>query len=117
MWNDLPVSRILALGTSPENERPGYVKYPFPGGINLIFSSIPVAEEDQLDEPRAQKPFVDHFGIDLRRETGVVRALYEDTLGLGPASRLALQVARRRRSCRVLLPLDGCGEVLGVSAA
>ncbi len=80
--NDLPVSRILALGTSPENERPGYVKYPFPGGINLIFSSIPVAEEDQLDEPRANKPFVDHFGIDLRRETGVVRALYEDTLSL-----------------------------------
>jgi hypothetical protein len=58
------------------------VKYPFPGGINLIFSSIPVAEEDQLDEPRAPKPFVDHFGIDLRRDTGIVRALYEDTPAL-----------------------------------
>lgn len=79
---DLPVSRIVALGTYPENERPGYVKYPFPGGINFIFSSIPVAEEDQLDEPRAPKPFVDHFGIDLRREIGVVRALYEDTPAL-----------------------------------
>jgi hypothetical protein len=80
--DDLPTSSILALGTKAENERPGYIKYPFPGGINLIFSSIPVAEEDQLDEPRAPKPFVDHYGIDLRQETGVVRALFEDTTAL-----------------------------------
>jgi hypothetical protein len=77
--DDLPFSSILALGTQPENARPGYVKYPFPGGINLIFSSIPIAEEDQVPDPRPPKPFVDHFGIDLRRETGIVRALYEDT--------------------------------------
>lgn len=86
--NDLPFHRILALGTHTENERPGYVKFPFPGGINMIFSSIPVAEEDQIpaedrveDTARA-KPFVDHFGIDLRREIGVVRAAFEDVLGL-----------------------------------
>jgi len=77
--DDLPTSRILDLGTAAENERPGYVKYRFPGGINMIFSSIPIAEEDQLPDPRARKPFVDHFGIDLRRETGLVRALFEDT--------------------------------------
>jgi diadenosine tetraphosphatase ApaH/serine/threonine PP2A family protein phosphatase len=77
--DDLPTSEILALGTRAENDRPGYIKYPFPGGINLIFSSIPIAEEDQLDDPRPSKPFVDHFGIDLRRETGIVRALFEDT--------------------------------------
>jgi diadenosine tetraphosphatase ApaH/serine/threonine PP2A family protein phosphatase len=76
---DLPTSRIVTLGAEAENERPGYVKYRFPGGINMIFSSIPIAEEDQLAEPRAPKPFVDHFGIDLRRETGLVRALFEDT--------------------------------------
>lgn len=45
----------------------------------MIFSSIPIAEEDKLEEPRQAKPFVDHFGIDLRRETGFVRALFEDT--------------------------------------
>jgi diadenosine tetraphosphatase ApaH/serine/threonine PP2A family protein phosphatase len=76
---DLPLNRILALGTHAENERPGYIKFPFAGGLNLIFSSIPVAEDDQLDEPRPGKPFIDHFGIDLRRETGFVRALFEDT--------------------------------------
>jgi diadenosine tetraphosphatase ApaH/serine/threonine PP2A family protein phosphatase len=77
--DDLPFSRIASLGTNPENARPGYIKYPFQGGINLIFSSIPIAEEDQLSDPRPSKPFVDHFGIDLRRETGLVRALFEDT--------------------------------------
>ena len=78
----LPYSRILALGTHAENERPGYVKFPFAGGINLIFSSIAVAEEDQLDIEPQPKPRVDHFGIDLRREIGVVRAAFEDTLGV-----------------------------------
>jgi diadenosine tetraphosphatase ApaH/serine/threonine PP2A family protein phosphatase len=78
----LPHAEILALGTHAENARPGYVKYPFGGGLNLIFSSIPIAEEDQLPDPRPGKPFVDHFGIDLRRETGVVRATFEDTASL-----------------------------------
>jgi diadenosine tetraphosphatase ApaH/serine/threonine PP2A family protein phosphatase len=77
--DDLPFPEIEALGTRPENDRPGYIKYPFPGGINLIFSSIPIAEEDHLEEECPPKPFVDHFGIDLRRETGLVRAVFEDT--------------------------------------
>ncbi|QIS19924.1 hypothetical protein [Nocardia terpenica] len=37
----LPHERIRVKGAAPENEAPGYVKYPFPGGINMIFSSIP----------------------------------------------------------------------------
>jgi diadenosine tetraphosphatase ApaH/serine/threonine PP2A family protein phosphatase len=81
--DDLPFSAILALGTHPENDRPGYVKFSFDGGINFIFSSIPIAEEDQLAEPRGPKPFVDHFGIDMRRETGLVRALFEETPSVG----------------------------------
>ncbi|MCC6537640.1 MAG: metallophosphoesterase family protein [Bryobacterales bacterium] len=78
--DDLPFERIYALGTHAENDRPGYIKFPFPGGINLIFSSIPTSEEDQLTEsPMPARPFVDHFGIDLRREIGLVRAIFEDT--------------------------------------
>lgn len=75
----LPSEQILALGTHPENSRPGYIKYPFAGGINMIFSSIPTSEEDQLADPQPARPYVDHFGIDLRRESGIVRALFEDT--------------------------------------
>jgi diadenosine tetraphosphatase ApaH/serine/threonine PP2A family protein phosphatase len=73
----LPLDRI---GGRLESARPGYVKLCQPGGLNFIFSSIPIAEEDQLaDHPRPTRPFVDHFGVDLRREQGIVRAVFEDT--------------------------------------
>jgi diadenosine tetraphosphatase ApaH/serine/threonine PP2A family protein phosphatase len=75
----LPLDR---LGGVIDNARAGYVKLRNPGGLNLIFSSIPIAEEDQLDEPRPDRPFVDHFGIDLRRELGVVRAAFDDAVEL-----------------------------------
>jgi hypothetical protein len=75
----LPHERIIALGTRPENAKPGYVKYSFPGGLNLIFSDIPIAEEDSLDYDRGPRPFLDHMGVDLRREIGVVHAAYSDT--------------------------------------
>ncbi|MBI1355839.1 MAG: hypothetical protein GC160_15980 [Acidobacteria bacterium] len=83
----LPVDRILGLGGREENARTGYCKYAFEGGLNLIFSSIPVAEEDQLEpdenpQPARGKPFVDHFGVDLRREMGLVRAAFEDASGI-----------------------------------
>ncbi len=80
----LPHEAIVALGTHAENARTGYVKYPFAGGINMIFSSIDVAEEDTLPkaENPLQKPMLDHVGIDLRRETGVSRARFDEVPGL-----------------------------------
>lgn len=81
----LPHAQLRALGAALENERDGYVKYTFEGGINFIASSIPIAEEDSLPDPsgdspwqRLEKPFLDHVGVDLRRETGVVRARFEE---------------------------------------
>jgi hypothetical protein len=65
------------LGGRPENEREGYVKLAFAGGINMMFSSIDVADEDALP-PSRSKPFVDHVGVDMRRETGVVRACFTE---------------------------------------
>jgi diadenosine tetraphosphatase ApaH/serine/threonine PP2A family protein phosphatase len=73
-----PHGQLVAAGGQVENAREGYVKYVFPGGINLILSSIDVAEEDRLDEPPPPKPFVDHLGVDLRREAGTVRAAFDD---------------------------------------
>lgn len=78
----LPHTEIRALGSAAENARTGYVKYPFGGGLNMIFSSIDVAEDDLLPGPHAPRPFVDHCGVDLRRETGVVRAAFEDVPAL-----------------------------------
>ncbi len=54
----------------------GYVKYPFPAGINMIFSSIDIAEDDMLDEPVAT-PMLDHKGIDLRDERSEVRSVFD----------------------------------------
>jgi hypothetical protein len=73
----LPKGAILALGAREENARDGYVKYAFDGGINMIFSSIPIAEEDSLPSTQ-EKPFLDHVGVDMRRETGIVRARFDD---------------------------------------
>ncbi len=65
--DDLPHDAIVARGTQPTSCTKGYIKYPFEGGINVIFSSIPIAEDDLLDG--ATPPIgavLDHKGVDLR---------------------------------------------------
>jgi hypothetical protein len=74
----LPHERFVAAGGRAENAQDGYVKYPMAGGANLIFSSIDICEEDRIPgfvHPR--KPFLDHVGIDLRREAADVRDAFE----------------------------------------
>ncbi len=74
----LPHAAIEALGTRAENHKPGYVKYPFASGVNLIFSSIDVAQDDQIPGlPKRPKPFLDHLGIDLRGEQPRVRRVFD----------------------------------------
>lgn len=64
-----------AAGGVLERRSPGYVKYRFPGGINLIFSSFPIAEEDLVDpEVLARLPYVDHLGVDMRDTERVLDA-------------------------------------------
>lgn len=74
----LPREQILAGGGQVENEREGYIKFAFPGGINMIFSSIDVAQDDLL-KIKVQKPALDHVGIDMRQETAPVQAAFEAT--------------------------------------
>lgn len=74
----LPHRQIRGLGVAPENEAAGYVKYRFPGGINMIFSSIAVAADDLIDGAvTGAKPFMDHAGLDIRREEPVNRAIFD----------------------------------------
>lgn len=76
--NTLPHDRILARNAAPTSCTEGYIKYPFPGGINMIFSSIPISEEDMLeDEPAPGMPVMDHKGIDLRQVTPQVQSLFD----------------------------------------
>lgn len=74
--DELPHGIILVEGVTATSCTDGYVKYPFPGGINMIFSSIDIAEDDMLDEGVAT-PMLDHKGIDLRDERAEVRALFD----------------------------------------
>jgi hypothetical protein len=80
----LPRASLVAAGAAIENEQDGYVKFAHEGGVNVIFSSIPVAEDDRLAgaDTRA-RPFLDHLGLDLRRETEQVRAAFEAALAIG----------------------------------
>ncbi|MGH9078281.1 MAG: arsenosugar biosynthesis-associated peroxidase-like protein [Acidimicrobiales bacterium] len=74
----LPSARILAAGPRPESETEGYVKYPFAGGVNVIFSSIPISMDDMLDdEPPAPPAVLDHKGIDLRLPDQATRSAFD----------------------------------------
>jgi hypothetical protein len=64
----LPHDDILSLGAHAESQKDGYIKYSFPCGVNMIFSSIDVAEEDLIPSQEIkEKPFLDHVGIDIRK--------------------------------------------------
>ncbi|MGH3576663.1 MAG: hypothetical protein ACRDU0_03790 [Mycobacterium sp.] len=74
----LPQHGIRALSVAPQNQASGYVKYSFPGGINMIFSSIPVAADDLIDGAvMTAKPFMDHAGLDIRNEDPSHRAVFD----------------------------------------
>ena len=74
--DSLPHDEIRAHGVTATSCTDGYVKYPYPGGINMIFSSIDISEDDMLDEPVAT-PMLDHKGIDLRDERSEVRTVFD----------------------------------------
>jgi hypothetical protein len=75
----LPRAALLAAGGVLDNEKDGYIKFAYPSGMNLIFSSIAVAQDDLHEQPgqRRARPFLDHIGIDLRSEAAAVRAAFD----------------------------------------
>lgn len=78
----LPHEQIVAAGSRPESTTEGFVKYPFASGVNLIFSSIPIAEDDMLSgEPAKPPAIMDHKGVDLRAETPAARAVFDGVPG------------------------------------
>ncbi len=76
----LPHIAFQKQGGSLDNGQPGYVKYRFPDGLNMIFSHIPVAQDNlaETEDNRRPRPYVDHLGIDLRQETDVVNAAFSE---------------------------------------
>jgi hypothetical protein len=79
----LPHDQFRVGGGEVENGKDGYIKYRFADGVNMIFSSINVAQEDlaaaaTCGGERRKRPFVDHLGIDLRQETAEVRKAFDE---------------------------------------
>ena len=78
----LPHRKLAGLGYRPENPEHGYIKYATGSDINLIFSSIPIAQDDQI--PGAvglARPFMDHVGIDMRNESASTWAMFDGIPG------------------------------------
>lgn len=74
----LPHDKILQLGGNPQNQKSGYIKYAFSAGLNMIFSSIKVSEEDRLPlNFKIKKPMMDHIGIDIRQENTMTRKVFD----------------------------------------
>lgn len=77
---ELPVGELTASGCGLDYAKEGFVKYRFPGRVNLIFSSIVIAQDELAEtcENRRKRPFVDHFGIDLRDESEPTRSIFDE---------------------------------------
>lgn len=76
--DELPHAELTALGYRPENIEPGYIKYATDAGVNFIFSSIPIAQDDNVPGAvELTKPFMDHVGVDLRDESDQTRAAFD----------------------------------------
>lgn len=76
----LPEEFAYARGAKKENAKEGYVKYAFPGSVNVILSAIDISQDDLIEARQATRkprPFLDHVGIDLRRETDEVHRFFD----------------------------------------
>jgi hypothetical protein len=70
---------MARVGAELERMSTGYVKYRTPSGVNLIYSSFPVAEDDLVDPSLEGRPlFVDHLGVDLRTVSEAMQALFDE---------------------------------------
>ena len=71
-------SMFESWGGIAENEKEGYVKFTFEDGVNVIFSSRAVSEDDLRDNAMERpRPFLDHVGIDLRKSDAQSREQFE----------------------------------------
>ncbi len=63
---ELPCDLLYINGAKVANKAEGYIKYAFDGGINFIFSHIPIAHKEKDSSTRHS--YLDHIGIDIRSD-------------------------------------------------
>ena len=64
------------LGAELVFDKPGFVKFAFPGGGRLICSNVRIAKEGE--GPKRKPPYIDHFGVDMRDESDECRTLFDE---------------------------------------
>ena len=65
--SNLPHELLNVHNRTVVNEAEGYIKYAFDGGINFIFSHIPVAQKEKTTHNN-DGAYLDHIGIDIRSD-------------------------------------------------
>lgn len=75
----LPYEGLRALRPEGERTTPGYARFAYKGGCNLIYSSYTLAQDDLIEGAvHLSKPFLDHLGVDLRDESPITRLAFEE---------------------------------------
>lgn len=65
---DSLASTLANWGQAAVRRASGYLKYGYAGGITLVFSTHPIAEDERSPDGGGRRmPYVDHLGVDLRR--------------------------------------------------
>jgi hypothetical protein len=91
----LPRESMEAAGARLDHGREGFVKFRFPGGLNVILSHIAISADDLRESPanRRARPFLDHIGIDVREESSASKLAF-DALPCMASGRHWLHVAQ-----------------------
>jgi hypothetical protein len=112
----LPARALAAAGATLDHGREGFVKYRLPGGLNAIFSHIPVSADDLAESAsaRRRRPFLDHIGVDMRSTGTASRAAFESVPKAGGCAPMEDRSPGRRERAGPLLPCGGGGKALAL---
>jgi hypothetical protein len=73
----IPDLRQLPVEGVTETRTPADVKYTFPGGLNVVFASEATAQDELIEGAvEMDRPYVDHFGVDMREDSEEAQALF-----------------------------------------
>jgi hypothetical protein len=65
---------LAAEATGNEAER----KFAFASGLHVVFAGLPTAQDELIPGAEVRpKPYVDHFGVDLREDSDITRSVFK----------------------------------------
>ena len=115
--DDLPSRRILALGTEAGERASGLCQVSVPGRHQPDLLLDPDRGGRSVDRSRGRQSRSSIISESICAARRASCARFRGHAGRRPARRLAAASRRAARAAGLLLPFDGRGEVLGLSAA